>query len=77
MRGESMKDKSKKSTYSTTFGVDPFCIGIRMHRCCPIFFKSPAPTEAISNQKLILRDFENTRNKIDKNDSQQLQKLHF
>ena len=24
MRGESMKDKSKKSTYSTTFGVDPF-----------------------------------------------------
>ena len=31
MRGESMKDKSKKSTYSTTFGVDPkktdFAIG--------------------------------------------------
>ena len=29
MRGESMKGKSKKSTYSTTFGVDPifgFCI---------------------------------------------------
>ena len=25
MRGESMKGKSKKSTYSTTFGVDP-CI---------------------------------------------------
>ena len=24
MRGESMKGKSKKSTYSTTFGVDPF-----------------------------------------------------
>ena len=23
MRGESMKGKSKKSTYSTTFGVDP------------------------------------------------------
>ena len=23
MRGESMKDKSKKTTYSTTFGVDP------------------------------------------------------
>ena len=23
MWGESMKDKSKKSTYSTTFGVDP------------------------------------------------------
>ena len=23
MRGESMKDKSKKSTYSTIFGVDP------------------------------------------------------
>ena len=23
MRGESMKDKSKKSTYSTTFGIDP------------------------------------------------------
>ena len=23
MRGKSMKDKSKKSTYSTTFGVDP------------------------------------------------------
>ena len=23
MRGETMKDKSKKSTYSTTFGVDP------------------------------------------------------
>ena len=26
MRGESMKDKSKKSTYSTTFGIDPFYI---------------------------------------------------
>ena len=26
MRGETMKDKSKKSTYSTTFGVDPFFI---------------------------------------------------
>ena len=24
MRGESMKGKSKNSTYSTTFGVDPF-----------------------------------------------------
>ena len=24
MRGETMKDKSKKSTYSTIFGVDPF-----------------------------------------------------
>ena len=24
MRGKTMKDKSKKSTYSTTFGVDPF-----------------------------------------------------
>ena len=24
MRGESMKGKSKKSTYSTTFGIDPF-----------------------------------------------------
>ena len=24
MRGETMKGKSKKSTYSTTFGVDPF-----------------------------------------------------
>ena len=23
MRSETMKDKSKKSTYSTTFGVDP------------------------------------------------------
>ena len=23
MWGETMKDKSKKSTYSTTFGVDP------------------------------------------------------
>ena len=23
MRGETMKDKSKKSTYSTIFGVDP------------------------------------------------------
>ena len=23
MRGETMKGKSKKSTYSTTFGVDP------------------------------------------------------
>ena len=23
MRGKTMKDKSKKSTYSTTFGVDP------------------------------------------------------
>ena len=27
MRGETMKDKSKKSTYSTIFGVDPFNIG--------------------------------------------------
>ena len=28
MRGESMKGKSKKSTYSTTFGIDPkFFIG--------------------------------------------------
>ena len=26
MRGESMKDKSKKSTYSTTFGIDPFML---------------------------------------------------
>ena len=26
MRGESMKDKSKKSTYSTTFGVDPILL---------------------------------------------------
>ena len=26
MRGETMKDKSKKSTYSTTFGVDPFIV---------------------------------------------------
>ena len=23
MRGKTMKDKSKKSTYSTTFGIDP------------------------------------------------------
>ena len=31
MRGESMKGKSKKSTYSTTFGVDPssdFYVGL-------------------------------------------------
>ena len=27
MRGESMKGKSKKSTYSTTFGVDPTNFG--------------------------------------------------
>ena len=27
MRGETMKDKSKKSTYSTTFGVDPILNG--------------------------------------------------
>ena len=27
MRGETMKDKSKKSTYSTTFGVDPIFSG--------------------------------------------------
>ena len=26
MRGESMKDKSKKSTYSTTFGIDPISV---------------------------------------------------
>ena len=26
MRGETMKGKSKKSTYSTTFGVDPYCL---------------------------------------------------
>ena len=31
MRGETMKDKSKKSTYSTTFGVDPiFPAGLRV-----------------------------------------------
>ena len=29
MRGETMKDKSKKSTYSTTFGVDPFGVDPR------------------------------------------------
>ena len=29
MRGESMKDKSKKSTYSTTFGVDPVFIVLK------------------------------------------------
>ena len=28
MRGKTMKDKSKKSTYSTTFGVDPTTFGI-------------------------------------------------
>jgi len=28
MRGETMKDKSKKSTYSTTFGIDPVNTGI-------------------------------------------------
>ena len=28
MRGESMKGKSKKSTYSTTFGIDPTTFGI-------------------------------------------------
>ena len=28
MRGESMKGKSKKSTYSTTFGVDPTTFGV-------------------------------------------------
>ena len=27
MRGETMKDKSKKSTYSTTFGIDPISFG--------------------------------------------------
>ena len=26
MRGESMKGKSKKSTYSTTFGIDPYIL---------------------------------------------------
>ena len=34
MRGETMKDKSKKSTYSTTFGVDPkrppLCEAVKM-----------------------------------------------
>ena len=30
MRGESMKGKSKKSTYSTTFGVDPENIAIEI-----------------------------------------------
>ncbi len=29
MRGETMKGKSKKSTYSTTFGVDPFSGGTK------------------------------------------------
>ena len=28
MRGESMKGKSKKSTYSTTFGIDPNIVNI-------------------------------------------------
>ena len=32
MRGESMKDKSKKSTYSTTFGVDPNLLIIYVER---------------------------------------------
>ncbi len=28
VRGESMKGKSKKSTYSTTFGIDPTYAGL-------------------------------------------------
>ena len=36
MRGESMKGKSKKSTYSTTFGVDPaFCAVSESRADCP------------------------------------------
>ena len=31
MRGESMKGKSKKSTYSTTFGVDP-CFNLAINK---------------------------------------------
>ena len=34
MRGETMKDKSKKSTYSTTFGVDPCNLPCRNKRIC-------------------------------------------
>ena len=33
MRGESMKGKSKKSTYSTTFGIEPFYGNIKFKYC--------------------------------------------
>ena len=57
MRGETMKDKSKKSTYSTTFGVDPtisewFAPIIRMWR----FTKNNGITEGFHRKmKLIQR----------------------
>ena len=46
MRGESMKDKSKKSTYSTTFGVDPF---ILREKTAPVCQKSEVYSGRDSN----------------------------
>ena len=49
MRGETMKDKSKKSTYSTTFGVDPnFC---RKRRFLRINYSSKNQRACIWAQK--------------------------
>ena len=38
MRGETMKDKSKKSTYSTTFGVDPISLGAKNYHTHHVYF---------------------------------------
>ena len=42
MRGESMKDKSKKSTYSTTFGIDPIFSGCFYSKVCAYGKRKPA-----------------------------------
>ena len=64
MRGETMKDKSKKSTYSTTFGVDPI---IRMWR----FTKNNGITEGFHRKMKLIqrraygyRNFENYRLRV-------------
>ena len=49
MRGESMKDKSKKSTYSTTFGVDPPLLRVETTKAPALFAKkNAAKTASIS-----------------------------
>ena len=65
MRGDSMKGKSKKSTYSTTFGVDPkygfvlwFFPAIKTYKAnCHLQVKQPCriPRRAHSGPKKYLR----------------------
>ena len=53
MRGESMKGKSKKSTYSTTFGVDPLnFIGRPRFELGTNCLKGNCSTVELSAQKL-------------------------